>query len=272
MDQIMTDHLEDVPCPLCGANETLGRPYNLSAFAAVRCSNCELWYLSPRLKEEEMIKLYAQDTYFRSGDNSGYTSYETQKESLKLTFRSFLKQLHNKGLSGGRLLEVGCGYGYLLEEAEKYFHYRVGTDYSAEAVKQASKCCDRAIVGGVNDLSEEENFDMIITVGVIEHIYSPNQFNQTLRARLVEGGKLIHATPDMGSFWRYLMGKRWSSFKVPEHVAYFDCRTLNHLFVEGKFHNLQRLNFPHAFPVSLILEKRHAEQSRPYVVKQPFCK
>ena len=92
-------------------------------------------------------------------------------------------------------------------------------------------------------------------MGVIEHIYSPLEFNAKLRARLVDGGKLIHATPHMGSFWRHIMGTRWASFKVPEHVTYYDENSLTRLFTQGGFRDLRRFRFLHAFPLSLIAEK-----------------
>lgn len=255
MHHTAVENLESPPCPLCGADEVLAKRYALPPFGAVQCANCRLWYLKPRLKENDMMKLYADGSYFRSDDESGYSSYGAQQQSLEHTFRRFLQQLRDKGYAGGKLLEVGCGYGYLLKEAQPYFSYRVGTDYSAEAVQNASRVCDRAVLGGVDDIPAGETFDTIVTVGVIEHIYAPLEFNAKLRAHLAKGGKLIHATPHMGSFWRHIMGTRWASFKVPEHVTYYDKNSLTQLFAQGGFRNLRRLSFPHAFPLALIAEK-----------------
>ena len=251
----VAENLEYPPCPLCGTDAILAKRYDLNPFVAVQCANCRLWYLKPRLKEEHMLKLYADGSYFMSDDERGYSSYGAQQQSLKFTFRRFLRQLNKNGYTGGRLLEVGCGYGYLLKEAQPYFSYRAGTDYSEEAVKNASQVCDRAILGGIDDIPPGETFDTIVTVGVIEHIYSPLEFNAKLSARLVNGGKLIHATPHMGSFWRHIMGTRWASFKIPEHVTYYDQNSLTKLFDKGGFRNLRRFSFPHAFPLSLVAEK-----------------
>lgn len=256
MQSIGMDNLEISCCPLCGSLKTYDNTsYDLAPYKVVRCQKCHLWYLSPRLKESEMMKLYSDDSYFGRDDEHGYSSYEAQQESLKRTFRRFLAQLKENGYAGGSLLEVGCGYGYLLEEAKPYFSRRVGTDYSMEAVEQASKICDQVTLGGVDDVPSGETFDIIITVGVIEHIYSPVEFVKKLHKRLSAHGKLILATPHMGSFWRYIMGRGWPSFKVPEHVTYYDSNSLRTLFEKGGFQNMRPLSFPHAFPLSLIGEK-----------------
>ena len=250
------NHLENPTCSLCGSSKILsGASYDLSPYKVVRCSECRLWYLNPRLEELEMMKLYADDSYFGRDDKQGYSSYKTQRDSLRKTFTRFLKQLHDKGIRGNRLLEVGCGFGYMLEEAEPFFGYRAGTDFSKEAVQQASKVCDQVTLGGIDDIPGDELYDVIITVGVIEHIYEPVEFTKKLHERLKTGGKLILATPHMGSFWRLIMGTRWASFKLPEHVAFYDRNSLNKLFEKGGFSGMTQLSFPHAFPFSLVTEK-----------------
>ncbi len=202
-----------------------------------------------------MLKLYADDAYFANDSGGGYSDYAFQADCLRQTFRRLLCQLARRGLTGGRLLEVGCGYGYLLAEAKPYFSFRAGTDFSARAVEQARKQCDCVMLGGIEAVEKLPCFNVIIAVGVIEHIYDPPGFLDKLRTRLVPGGWLILATPDMGSYWRHLMGRRWASFKLPEHVTYFDRHSLTHLFERTGFGQVQRLGFPHAFPLGLVMEK-----------------
>ena len=59
----------------------------------------------------------------------------------------------------------------------------------------------------------------------------------------------------MGSFWRKLMGKRWPSFKLPEHILYFDSRTLHRLFEQCGVTDIQPMPYAHAFPLPLIAAK-----------------
>jgi hypothetical protein len=51
------------------------------------------------------------------------------------------------------------------------------------------------------------------------------------------------------------MGRRWPSFKAPEHVLYFDFQTLGALMRRAGLSDIHRLPYPHAFPFGLIVAK-----------------
>jgi len=51
------------------------------------------------------------------------------------------------------------------------------------------------------------------------------------------------------------MGRRWPSFKAPEHVLYFDFRALASLMTRAGLSDVRRLPYPHAFPLGLIAAK-----------------
>ena len=253
----MAAELEQCPCPMCGEPAQKPTYFDFSPYRVVQCDGCGLWYLSPRLNEAAMLAHYSDDAYFEGSDglNEGYSDYALQEKPLTATFKRFLKQLDAMGLTGGTLLEVGCGYGYLLGAARPYFDKIAGTDFSSKAVERAKPLADAIYQGGVDALPEGERFDCIIAVEVIEHIYDPNRFIDQLIARLKPGGWLVMATPDMGSWWRRVLGRRWPSFKLPEHVTYYDQNTLTELFNRNGFDSVRSIPSPHAFPLTVVLEK-----------------
>jgi SAM-dependent methyltransferase len=248
------DALERPACPLCGGEERDENVYALPPFAVARCRSCRLWYLCPRLAEPLMRASYADDAYFEGGE-AGYSSYQAQEPTLRPTFRRFLQELCRRGMTGGKLLEVGCAYGFFLDEAKDFFDHRTGTDYSPAALARARGRADRLLLGGTDRLAPDELFDCIACIHVIEHIYDPVGFLRTLIRHLRPGGWLVLATPDMGSFWRPLMRRRWPFFKVPEHVTYFDRRTLAALLERGGLGSVRALPYASAFSLELIGEK-----------------
>lgn len=211
-------------------------------------------FLSPRPTEQAMLSLYQGDNYF-SGATQGYANYADQELALRATFRRLLGYLKSHENTGGDLLEVGCGYGYLLDEAKPYFRLRMGSDFSAGAVEQAGQSADQVFAGGLDVVPESLQFDCIIAVHVIEHVYRPYEFISDAMKRLRPGGTLLLAAPDFGSYWRKMMGKRWPSFKLPEHILYFDKRTLPSLLARGGLKNIKPVPYPHAFPLGLIASK-----------------
>jgi len=252
--------LEKASCPLCGADRPrVGRSYDLSPFRVAQCSGCDLWYLSPRVPEVEADKIYSNPAYYGGGSGFGYAdsngSYAAQEEALRQTFRRFVAELSRLGLTGGRLLEVGAGYGYLLEEARDKFETCTGIERGADAVARIQSKGFRGIRGRVEDLPPEEHFDLIVSADVIEHVYRPIAFVEQLKQHLAPRGALVFATPHMDNIWRRLMGRRWPSFKPPEHVAFYTPATLTDLFRRCGAIQSQVLPFPHAYPLGLVASK-----------------
>ena len=253
LNHIYSDQLEKPFCPLCGHHRHK-ITNEFPPYSVVNCSECSLSFLYPRLSEEVILKFYKKG-YFNHDDDGGYSSYENQKDSLKATFKRFLENLQKNNFTGGSLLEIGCGYGYLLEEAEPFFDLRTGTDLSQEAVNQAKKSADKIYLGGIEQLPKESRFDYIIANQVIEHIYNPIKFTQKLVQHLNPNGTIIFSTPDIGSFWKTLQGNHWSSFKVPEHVCFYNENSLTSLLHKAELTDLKVIPYPHAFPIELVLSK-----------------
>ena len=248
--------LEYPACPVCGS-ERREFPFRLSdPYTVARCTTCEFYYLYPRLVEGAMQEAYRQPSYYEGGA-CGYadTSYPMQESALRETFKRLLHNLANHRLTGGTLLEVGCGYGYLLDEARTYFDRRVGTEFSRDGAEIARATGAEVFVGCIEQISPERKFDCILAIQVIEHVYKPLTFVNELIRRTQPGGHIVVATPDIGGALRKVMSRHWPSFKVPEHVGYFDFRTLSRLMEKAGLSDVRRLPYPHAFPLGLIMAK-----------------
>ena len=248
--------LEYPACPLCQSDQR-EFPFRLTApYGVARCAACGGYYLYPRLIESAMQSMYRESSYYAGGE-SGYadTSYRAQESALRATFKRFLQNLAQRSLTGGDLLEVGCGYGYLLDLARPFFSSRTGTDFSPEAAAIAHATDAEVFVGGVEQLPSGAKFDCVLATQVIEHIYDPLPFVKQLVRHTKPGGHIVLATPDIGGVLRKAMGRRWPSFKVPEHVTYYDFRTLRLLLEQAGLGEVRRIPYPHAFPLSLIGSK-----------------
>ncbi len=245
---------EHCACPLCGADEPISSRYGSGVFQVVRCRRCGVWYLSPRLTEKKMAEFYHRADYFSSGP-AGYDDYSRQERSLRSTFRAVLNRMAQKGMTGGAVLEIGCGYGYFLQEAKPFFDIRAGTDMSAAVAERAARHADDVFVGSVEAIPPDRKFDCIVALHVIEHIYRPREFLATLLGHLKGGGVLLLAAPDMNGFWRRLMGRKWPSFKFPEHVVFYDSRTLALLMRNIGLRDIVEVVYHHAFPLEQVFKK-----------------
>jgi ubiquinone/menaquinone biosynthesis C-methylase UbiE len=101
------------------------------------------------------------------------------------------------GLSTGRILEVGCGEGILLDAMKS--DLKVAIDISSLALQKTQQRthaqCAVAIAERLPYASE--SFDIVISVGVMEHFLDENEATTEIRRVLKSGGcyiALIHTT------------------------------------------------------------------------------
>jgi SAM-dependent methyltransferase len=126
----------------------------------------------------------------------------------------------------GRLLDVGCGHGLLLDEARSRGYAPVGLELSHAAARHA-----RRVHGlDVRELPLEAfdefgRFDVVVLADVLEHLANPvaaiDRAAQLLRA----GGVLCVVTPDPSSPAARVAGARWWGY-LPAHTCLLPRRTL----------------------------------------------
>jgi len=119
----------------------------------------------------------------------------------------------------GRVLDVGCGTGYLLERLAGRGFSGVGVDLSPKSVEHAQARLRaigaddrlRAEVGSAYE-PPEGPFDLITLTDVLEHLEDPRACLRALRARLAPGGLIVVSTPNR----RSLQGaRRWLAERLP---------------------------------------------------------
>lgn len=105
-----------------------------------------------------------------------------------------------------RLLDVGCGTGFLLERLADRGFSGVGVDLSPESVEHATRRLREigaderlsAIVGSAYE-PPDGPFDLICLTDVLEHLEDPRACLRALRARLAPDGLLVISTPNRRS-------------------------------------------------------------------------
>lgn len=219
--------LEEVSrCPLCG-DEGREEVYNFPPFKVMRCHRCSAAYLSPRLREEDMVGFYQDPSYYSSSSSPlGYSDYSAQAKGLEKSFRVLAKKLKNMGVTGGSLLEIGCGPGILLKAVGDLFSHKMGMDFSRSALEKAKAYAHEVVVGGIEVLPKTRRFDTVVGVSLIEHVYEPIAFMRSVVSHVEEDGAIVMVTPDFDGIWRKVLGERWPSFKVPEHVIFYNRNSL----------------------------------------------
>ena len=127
-----------------------------------------------------------------------------------------------KGLQPGALLDVGCGDGTFLLEAQKAGWNVCGLETSETAVKNAKALGLSVLPGSLEDrLFDDSQFNLVRMWSVLEHVPDANVALRELVRILKPGGWAIIQVPNAASFAQRLTQARWSGWDLPAHLTHF---------------------------------------------------
>jgi SAM-dependent methyltransferase len=198
--------------------------WRVRGFDVVRCSACGLARtLLPEGFDPRSI--YSRD-YFEGGHADGYAGYAASEAGVRAEARRSLARLR-RFAPGGRLVEVGCAYGFFLLEARSAFRVS-GFDVSEDATRAARERGLDVVAGepGDAELAARGPFDAAVLLDTIEHLADPAATLRLLARHLRPGGALLLTTGDLGSPLARLMGRRWRLMTPPQHLWFFTRRSL----------------------------------------------
>ncbi len=116
-------------CLVCG-----GKYQRSSLPGLFQCASCSFISADLNVADEELRALYSED-YFHGQE---YLDYVAEEESLRLNFVNRLATLKSwRRCRNADLFEVGCAYGFFLDEVKNQVKVASGIDVSADAIRYA---------------------------------------------------------------------------------------------------------------------------------------
>lgn len=103
-----------------------------------------------------------------------------------------------------RILDAGCGSGFIAAQLAALGHQVIGVDASVSGIKLARASYPdvqfelRSVYDNLLSLAPPGGWDLIISLEVIEHLFSPQQFLDNMRNPLQPAGVLLVSTPYHG--------------------------------------------------------------------------
>lgn len=204
----------------------------------VQCLGCGLIYANPRKSTREIISAYA---------NMVDEEYGREELGRRLSAKIILKRL-KRFKKRGKVLDIGCATGFLLDEAKKD-----GWDvYGVELSKWASECAKKdfgldVFCGSLKDAGFSNNFfDAVIMMDAIEHLTNPKEMLKEIRSVLKPDGVLCINTPDINSLISKVLKGRWWGINQ-SHLFYFTKSTLYKMLDATGFTPIKCKSHPRIF-------------------------
>jgi len=233
--------LEEASCPVDGKNAGADLVFrSRDGIGYYRCRDCNIMFASPRFTEESLMNIYETEAFadlrmfedwsYERWARGGDRTYMTQKQKALLV-KKFLAR-------GERLLDVGCGAGLFVFEANRDGFKCEGVEPSTMLSRVAGEVL-RVPVSTVEleEFNPPYRFGGILIWDVLEHLYDPVRVLRKCAALLEHQGVLFAQVPNyrgVSNSYKTLLNRMrlrgdFKHFGFPWHVYSFDRRSLTAL-------------------------------------------
>ena len=247
-------------CPICQGKDfrVIGYPsISLKAekiirkdYKVVKCNNCDLYFVDPKIdfSEDEWKFLY-DENYF--GEKSDWYTKKRKIDSKK--------RLANIAQYAGNkiehFLDIGCGEGYSLIEAESKGWNAYGLDITDHRIADAKTNTIKFINCDLHSSKlQSDFFDAVYLDSVLEHVVNPMEYLKEIFRILKDGGILYLGVPNEDSLFNDIrkiayqvsnknVTEKIKPFQSPYHINGFNTGSLKFSLEKAGFKVVKLRNF-----------------------------
>jgi SAM-dependent methyltransferase len=261
--QLAQEPQEEVACPLCGENapelamyardRLFGRP---GYYKIVRCTACNLRYLSPR-PTLQSLGLHYPDDYFiyKAPEQENplirpLTAWFDRRHWLSAIRR--IERALGPFTEATRVVDVGCGLNHLLYHLKQQRGtVGVGVDFKPEVAAYVRDVRKMPVVQGTlhDGHFKDGEFDLVTMNEYLEHEPNPRGVLREAHRITKKGGHVWIEVPLINSLPSRLFKSRWSQVDAPRHLVHFTPETLT-MMLERSGYKVERIG---TFQIPLLI-------------------
>ncbi len=249
-------------CPVCQGQQLSKKLdvkdlfFTKEDFSIWECSDCSVLFTWPQPASDEIGRYY---------ETPAYLSHNTEQNGLFGKLYGFLRNINirkkykivEKYISRGRLLDIGCGSGELLN----YFAGRGWDTMGIEPNQTARAFAQKKYGLKIEGEREIKNlpalsFDVVSMWHVLEHVADVNERMEQVQRLLIKDGIAVIALPNPRSWDAENYQNYWAAYDVPRHLFHFSQKAFASLVQKHHFQITEILPLTmDAFYVSLLSER-----------------
>jgi O-antigen biosynthesis protein len=167
-----------------------------------------------------------------------------------------------------KVLEFGCGKGFVSEQMQKKFNQITAVEIDPASAKNAEKFCNRIIVGDIEEIDFSKlgkEFDVAVFGDVLEHLKKPEKTLQKTRKLLKKRGGIVVSVPNIAN-WKIRMKLLTGKFDYTDngildktHLRFFTLKNIKKIIEENGFEIEKVSSVPSAPVPTKALKKAMAK-------------
>ena len=177
------------------------------------------------MSKNEVSKRYKNEKgkeYAKKKHQDGYhVGYE-------LNFEYFDPYIKEKS----RVLDFGCGNGGMLNIIKEKSDIAHGVEVNRHSAKIA-KSNGMKVYESISDLPDENEYDIVVSNHVLEHVRNPAGTIESLKNHLISGGLLCLKIPMKD--WRASNQKKWKEGDIDHHLHTWTPKLIGNTLLEAGY-------------------------------------
>lgn len=233
-------------CLLCN-NRKYKKLYTINGFTIVQCEYCHLVFTYPWPNKEKLDEYYQNFDY-----RNGFVNELSIRQDAKRSLKNLISFLGTKRT----LLDVGCGAGFLLDEARKLEWKATGLDTAFVPLNYAKNHLKLQIIRkDIEKYNTNKRYSAITLIQVIEHLINPYPTLRKIYNLLENNGIVCVATPNINCYLHKVLKNDFNYLIPPEHVVYYSPSTLVTLLVKSGFTIIRTITYGYSTDLAAIIKR-----------------
>jgi len=180
----------------------------------LRCRECGLGRTLPPPEISELF--YEENVRYDELFSSRYVLYKKFAVSLLSALDGLVKA------NGKRLLDVGCGGGFLVEAAQDMGFRAEGIEANHNLVEWCKRRNLKVRGGDVSMLEETgEHYDVVVLSAILEHVLEPQLLLASCKNLLAPGGIMLISQASYDGLLPKVFPWGWYGWQPKEHFWHF---------------------------------------------------
>jgi SAM-dependent methyltransferase len=206
-----------------------------------KCNHCGHFYKNPILNSDFMNHYYSELNSVFYKKRAPAVDKNRHKANIKIvkTIENYKKK--------GNVLEIGCGYGYLLScfDADKW--HRFGIEPSPYASEFARSNQGLDVFTGLleNHPYEKESFDAILLIDVFEHLRNPIELFENIKYLLKPHGIIYLKTGSIERIIPKISKSKWIYHNTLEHISFITKSSIKYITIVNSLTVIKKRKISH---------------------------
>ena len=206
----------------------------------LRCLDCDLVSLYPKPSQQELMNNYRDYLPIRPKE---IEAWEIMMKPVIVKSANLIESRVRAG--SGRLLDIGSGYGYLLQEMRSRGWVVEGIEVSQTGRQYARNRWDiRVYSQPLENLGlEADSFDVVTLFYLIEHVHDPLTLLKEVKRILKPGGLILLRWPHSTPIVRMLgpLSQKFDLYHTPYHLFDFSPKTMERMLRSCGFAEIETM-------------------------------